>query len=147
MAKQILPHIPADVYSATIKLPRWSAVRATTSGKHLLKSLHLAGIVLTKDGHKALAQHWHRRSIRLNCLWEAQFERACLQTFGRKSQIGDYRVCAIGCEEFSEEHKNELRRFAYGCSEASAIAYSYAQITHPRSHNRRLQLLRDTILG
>lgn len=69
-----------------------------------------------------LAQYHRDKVKELEEAWNAAFAAATQETFGRKPEFTDYKITAIGREEFSEAAKTELRRCGYGTTHHKHIA-------------------------
>lgn len=75
--------------------------------------------------HDSLAKMHIERYKTLQKEWSELVEKASMETFGRKYQITDYKVSGIACNEYSEDHKKELRRLSH-----AATAHQILSLAH-----------------
>lgn len=80
-----------------------------TDGKKLLKH-NMPG--LTKEQHRSIGDEHVQLAIDHRAQWSSTADEAAQATLGRPFAIYDYRISAIGREEFSDEHKSRLRLHA-----------------------------------
>lgn len=59
--------------------------------------------------------------------WSEVLDQAAMQTFGREYHISDYRISGIACEEFSEEHKAQLRTLIHTAQKHKDIADAHRE--------------------
>ena len=79
----------------------------------------------TKDQHVAAAKYYLKEKLRLKDAWNREANRAAKESFGRPFEFTDYRISGIGSDAFSEKRKNNLRKFAYGSSDASSAEFAH----------------------
>lgn len=115
------------IYNTPMRLPRYNRQMQVNTGDRRAGAVILRRLApsLSKWDHLRLAAYHFGRSKRLEKAWNIVFERACLEAFGRPSRFGDYRITAIGCEEFSERRKKLLRHCAYNSTTHSDVAYAH----------------------
>jgi hypothetical protein len=75
--------------------------------------------------HLELATRHRVESERLSTLHGELLDQAHVQTFGRPREIHDYRISAIGREEYPDAMKEELRKAAHGSSCHSRLAWAH----------------------
>lgn len=80
-----------------------------------------------RDDHVAAAAYHLERAERLDRAWSKVAERAAVEAFGRSWQFHDYRICAIGREEFSNHHKRVLRHCAYNSTKHRDLAHAHTR--------------------
>lgn len=86
----------------------------------------------TKQDHKTLAAAHQAASSEMEAKWNALVDEAAMQTFGRKFQFSDYRISGIAAEEFSPEHKEQLRTLAHARTKHSRIAQAHTAAAKSR---------------
>lgn len=79
-----------------------------------------------KVAHTKLAQNYLARAGAHDALVIWLRELACLETFGRPFEFTDYKVSAIGRDEFSEERKNQIRYHAHTATDLRELARAHA---------------------
>lgn len=118
-------------YNREVKLRNWNgrttAIRCPC-GKTAAQLIKRSWPSLSKEQHAEIAQYHASRAERLRVIWNMVTERAALQSFGRPWRFEDYKICAIGCEEFSEAHKRVLRHCAYRRSEHLHLAGAHRKL-------------------
>lgn len=92
--------------------------------------------------HIQLAESHFGQYKKLMQRWLEVLDQAAMQTFGRKYQISDYRISEIACEEFSDEHKAQLRTLIHTAQKHKVItdAHRAAAKYHCRKSQRLPQL-------
>ncbi len=111
------PALDHPAYSARIKLRGYNGpvtFQGAVSDTDSARVLHRANPSWSKDEHLDLAQRHTIEADRLNNLHTRLLNQAHMETFGRPPVISDYRITAIGREEYPEEMKTQLRQAAYG---------------------------------
>ncbi|WP_198161214.1 hypothetical protein [Variovorax sp. WDL1] len=83
--------------------------------------------------HLDLAAKHRAESERLATLHGQLLDQAHVQTFGRPREITDYRISAIGREEYPADMKQELRKAAHGSSCHSRLAWAHLAACRRRS--------------
>jgi len=63
----------------------------------------------TKSWHAKMADLHAEQSRKHRLNWSLVADRAAMRTFGRKFEVYDYRISAIGRDEFVDEDKDALR--------------------------------------
>jgi len=116
-------------------------VRHWTSNPDALREPRLLARRLrhwTRAQHKARADATWRKAARVRATWNRCFRAACLETFGREPEPGDYRIAAVGRDEFSEHWKRLLRSAGYGLSRVAdvAAAHEYCALNWGRYHRQ-----------
>lgn len=80
---------------------------------------------MTRSQHASLARGFTTLSDHLDAEWNREIDEAAMETWGRPWRPTDYRISAIGSDEFSNERKNKLRTFAQGATKAKYIAQGH----------------------
>jgi len=113
------------VYCSETKLKNWNglvSVKNCGCERMAARLLKRAMPELTKQQHSAFAAYHSNRAAKLLSIWNRVMDRAAIETFGRPWIFTDYKICAIGCEDFSATHKRVLRHCAYRRTEHSHLA-------------------------
>ena len=84
---------------------------------------------LTKKDHAIAAAYHAARKVQLDNAWAIIANNAARETFARDWQFSDYRICAIGREEFSERYKKLLRHCAYNAAKHSAAYRAHLKLS------------------
>lgn len=115
-------HLPVKLRGYNRALTVLGAVTDADASKMIRKVLPMA----TKQEHKDLASRHTAEHQRLRAMHVELLEAAHVETFGTKPSFGDYKVCAIGRDEYSEEMKVQLRAAAYGSTSHMKLAAAHA---------------------
>lgn len=124
-----LPSLGHPAYTQAIKLKGYSChvniIRATCSADaaKILKRLHPSW---SRQDHDELAKAHQAARVDMEREYSELLDVAALQAFGRKYHITDYRISAIACDEFSEEHKERLRYLAHSATKHAIAAGAHA---------------------
>jgi len=142
-----MPSLDHPAYTTTVRRG-WhgntrpvSALTVVTAsdGKHLLRRFMPN---VGKFEHRILAGRHMRASIEHCRQWSALVDAASMEVFGRNFLPTDYRISAIAREEFSEEHKQALRRHSYAEANHHQLAVlHYMAAGH--QHHTALRLCRE----
>lgn len=90
----------------------------------------------TRQEHIDLAGRHKAESDRLSTLHTELLDRAHMQTFGVPRGFHDYRISAIGRDEYPEDLKEQLRAAAHGSTYHSQLHHAHlaargrAPLTH-----------------
>ena len=121
-----IPAHDADVYRVGEKRPKWNGTvsprQDATEGGRMLRE-RLQGWT-AKDHEEAAAAH-QAASKSKNAEWQATLEKAHQETFGKKPGVGDYKISAIGRDEYSDERKNQARELAHAATHHSDAAWAH----------------------
>lgn len=131
------------VYTKQRKLRRYNgtvSILGPMDASNVRRILRMEFPTWTPQDHARQARLFASRGLNLELAWNKRMDRACMATFGRLREFGDYRISGIGREEFSERDKRKLRLLAWGVSQYRTLARAHAQVAHPRSEFRRLKL-------
>lgn len=111
-------------------------------GKALLKCLMPD---VDKSQHDDLARQHAKAGKKNTRLWNLQFDRAMLRTFGRPFSIGDFKISGICREEFDDRTKSLLRKYAYnsGMHERLAVLHKMAAVT---THRKAVEFCRAEVM-
>ena len=119
-----------DIYTSPIKMRGYNVgvypvagfVSTLDAGRLLANRL----CEWSKSDHLSAAAKFERERKRLQKLWNRTIEFAALKTFGRPfNPIHDYKISAIGRDEFPENLKNILRSSAHEATFASKAAHAH----------------------
>ncbi|ABM97089.1 hypothetical protein [Methylibium petroleiphilum] len=88
-------------------------------GRRLLRR-YMPG--LTAEQHRSIARGHVELALKHRQGWSDTADEAAQATFGRNFGIHDYKVSAIGRDEFSEAHKERLRQHAYSKGDHHRLA-------------------------
>lgn len=86
----------------------------------------------SKPEHADLAKAHEDEAQAQRAEWNRLLDEAAMATFGRPFQFHDYRISAIGREEFSEEHKKKLRFAAHAVTYHTLAARAHAKAARGR---------------
>lgn len=78
--------------------------------------LKLANPSWSKEDHQALAEQHREEGERLETLHRELLDLTHFETFGKPRRFEDYRISAIGRDDYPEARKNQLRAVAHGSS-------------------------------
>ncbi len=122
------PKLDHPAYHQAIKLPKYNGkvtVFQALSGVDAAKVLRQAHPDWTPDDHLTLASLHQTESAKQQMRYNILLDSAAQETFGRRFHVSDYRISAIGSEQFSELRKNELREAAHFQSRHAKIARAH----------------------
>lgn len=89
----------------------------------------------SQDEHLELA-HLHRaESERLDALHGQLLDEAHQVTFGCAREVHDYRISAIGRDEYPETFKQRLRESAHGATRHSRLSWAHLAAGNRRKFN------------
>lgn len=128
MEYQLTPTLNHPAYQARVKLRGYTS-QVSVIGAHSnadgAKVLCRLNPEWSKDDHKRLAYQHALEAERLKARYSDLLEQAAQETFGRSWQVSDYRVSAIGRDEFSPAIKDALRFAAHAQANHQAIARAH----------------------
>lgn len=137
MPKYISPALDHPAYHQDVKLRgyncRTTAVGAVTPADRA-RVLRRLNPDWTRTEHLELAARHLAESQRLNELHTKLLDEAHLAAFGVPRQFHDYRITAIGREEYAPESKEMLRQAAYGSTEHSRLASAHMAASKRAAH-------------
>lgn len=119
-----------SVYAEGFKLPKHSgtvsvlSAHTASDAKKILKRLFPTW---TKADHLSEMKKHLGLSQRYARLWDRTADHAAKATFGRPWQFSDYKISAIGRDEFATRYKNVLRMAARRTGDHEKIALSHAK--------------------
>lgn len=97
----------------TRRNPRVSkSVMSAMTSKQMRKALRREHPAMSRGEHAAASVNHNKKAQRCDVLWGRIADKASREVFGRPFGLGDYRVSGVGRDEFSERHKNMLRKIA-----------------------------------
>jgi len=106
----------------------FQAVTDTDAAKVLIKAFP----EWSNQDHLRL-QEEHRTEAQRHCdAWNKVADEAAQATFGRPFHVTDYRISAIGSDEFSPEHKQALRLHAHAKGKHQRLASAHGIAAHSR---------------
>ncbi len=124
---KVIPALDHEVYSARQKFPKWNGTvapdtHADVGGKLLL---HRLPDWSKKDHEEAAHAHLAAKKEHQEH-WGKSIESAAQETFKRPYHpLEDYKISAIGRDEFSDKHKAELRHHAVSAGTHSSLAQAH----------------------
>lgn len=83
---------------------------------------------LTRAQHGALKIYHRARSEKLEKNWLVIANNAARATWDREWHFTDYKICAIGSEQFSERYKRLLRHCAYNAAKHGRASAAHGHI-------------------
>jgi len=137
-------HLEHPVYTKDEKRAKYNrtvgplspAVDYKTSGKMLKERLpHWS-----KEQHGEAAAHWKNEASKMDKEHSKTLDEAAKKTWGRDFQATDYRISGIGSDEFSDEHKDKLRKLAHGSSKAKAAGAAHEAASKMRENSPAKEL-------
>lgn len=131
-----IPAANHKVYNEAQKMPKYNGKvsPANAHGRDGGKMLSQRLPEYTKADHmEAYAAHT-AAAAEQEQKWNTEFDKAAQETFGRPSQVGDYKISGIGSDKFSTESKDKLREAAHTATDhkEAATAHWYAAGKHGR---------------
>jgi len=84
----------------------------------------------TRDEHLELSQRHGEAAILQSKRYAELLDVAAQATFGRRFEFTDYKISAIGSEEFSEPHKVALRFTSRAATNHRTLARAHAAAAH-----------------
>ena len=122
-----LPTLTRNWYTKRVKL---RGVRGTvdvfTFSGGGSKVLRKTALGVSKRTHAMMARAHRRARDAWEKVWGRAADRAAMETFGRKFQFGDYKISAVGRDEFPERLKKILRKAAISGSKHAQLAAAHA---------------------
>ncbi len=82
----------------------------------------------TKADHDQAARYHIARHERLNSIWQRLLDKAMIQAYGRPMGATDYKVCAVGRDEFGDAVKRVLRHCRYRSCEHLNIGRAHEKL-------------------
>lgn len=105
--------LDSPIYNTPIKIRlrtgKTTALRTGGCDGTVAKIIRRAAIGWSRTDHDHAALYHNARYERLNSIWQKLLDKAMMQTHGRAMGVTDYKVCAIGRDEFPEAMKRVLR--------------------------------------
>lgn len=86
-----------------------------------------------KADHQRLSKQHEQAMTTLDAQYRVLQDEAAMETFGRPFQFMDYKISAIGSDEFTEEKKTALRFAAHASATHSRLSRAH-QIASGRRH-------------
>ena len=80
---------------------------------------------VNRSRHLELAAQHEALVIQHQLYYNKALDKAAQALFGRPWRITDFKVSCIGRDEFSEEHKAELRYHGYSATKHATLAYAH----------------------
>lgn len=136
-----LPTLHDPIYTQRLRMRGWNRRVGATVGcqRTAAKVLKRLAPHWSREDHLRLAEHHARRAQRLQAIWSLVADRAAQDLLGRPFAVTDYRICAIGREDFAEHHKRVLRHCAYGSTQHRQLADAHACAARTARRARPLQ--------
>jgi hypothetical protein len=118
-------------YRTQVRLPKYNGtvnLFGALSDRDGARVLRRTAHSLRRAEHARLAERHFRLSHQHRLRWDRALDEAALAHLGRPFWIGDYRVSAVGLDEFDESFKRRARlhAHAYTRHELAARAHRYA---------------------
>lgn len=136
MGYPLNPKLDHPAYHGLVRLPKYNTVTtvfqactANDAGK-VLRRLNPRW---TPEDHQTLAERHAAEARKLKARHAELLEEAARETFGRPFQMVDYRISAIGSDEFSEDKKRELRHAAHAATGHSLVSQAHRQASRWRN--------------
>lgn len=121
-----IPHISDPTYTKSEKVPKWSVsvhplMDRDVGGRQLKQRLpHFS-----KEDHMDAAKAHMQAAGEHEAAWGEKQKEAHNATFGKDPEFHDYRISGIGRDEYSEEHKDQLRNHAHSKTAHIAAAHAH----------------------
>lgn len=139
------------IYTDREKWPKYNVLisplsaHGSDAGKVLRKRLPN----WTKEQHIAVAKKWETEAKKVNKQYIKALDDAAQETWGRDFKVTDYRISAIGSDEFSEKMKKKLRALAQRESAAKKAAFAHEEAAKGFRKKAQEDVLniRDELLG
>lgn len=100
----------------------YSVMSSQDAARILKKTLH----TWTKQQHRHAAEDAAKKAKQVESAYSRALDAAAMETWGRKFQPFDYRISAIGSDEFSEKRKTQLRNLAHSMSRLKDLQRAHA---------------------
>lgn len=128
-----------SMYRSRVRLPKYNGtvtLFGALSDRDGARVLRRLVPTLTAPQHAELSARHFRLAQKHRLRWSAALDDAALHHFGRPFDIGDYRISAIGLDEFDDRFKDRARLHAHAFTEheLAARAHAYAA-KHFRRYN------------
>ena len=131
-SNELLAH-PA--YSARVRLRGYTGA-ITAAGAHTKRDaanvLITANPAWTRADHARLAELHSQAETLHESAYQKALDGAAQETFGRPFAFGDYRVCCIGSEQFSDAWKKIIRLHGYAAPKHKALAKAHLAASQSR---------------
>lgn len=127
---QLVKHLDNLAYHQRVKLRGYNSsitVFQATSPRDAARVLKRLKPDWTPAEHTALAEAHEAEAAAQEKAWNALLNEAAMATFGRPFAFTDYRISAIGRDEFSDEHKQKIRFAAHAANYHKQAARAHAQ--------------------
>jgi hypothetical protein len=79
----------------------------------------------TVTQHVNAALFYKHQRERMARSWNKTADQAAQSTFGRPFEFTDYKISGIARDEFSESHKNRLRKLAHESGDSGVIGAAH----------------------
>lgn len=123
------------VYHQGVRLRSYNGritVFQATSDRDAAKVLKRLKPDWSKEDHAALAKAHASEAKAQRLEWDRLLNEAAMATFGRPFEFMDYRISAIGRDEFSDEYKEKLRFAAHASTYHMLASRAHAQAARGR---------------
>ncbi len=131
MTKQFHFPLTSAVYSTAVKVRCSKRLWSAIDHPHEYTTAKILGVTcagFSKADHLAAADYHQNRAERLDSFWGLIADHQMQRIFGRSMGVADYKVCAIGREEFPDSKKLVLRHCAYQSSKHKKMARAHQHI-------------------
>jgi hypothetical protein len=122
------PKLDHPAYHQAVQLPKYNGkvtvfqALSGTDGARVLRSVNPDW---TAEDHMTLASLHQTESAKQQMRYGVLLNAAAKETFGRPFQVSDYRISAIGTDQFSDSMKTELREAAHAQSYHAIVARAH----------------------
>ncbi len=140
MNRAIHSDLDHAAYHLQVKLPKYNGrvnIFQATCPTDAARLLRRNNPDWSKEDHLRLAQQHAERSSLEREKHAQLLDAAAQETFGRPFRVTDYRISAIGCEEFSEEQKTALRYAAHAETNHLICARAHAKAANALAYLAR----------
>lgn len=131
----LVERLDNPAYHQGVKLRGYNhrvTVFQATSDRDAAKVLRRLKPDWSKSEHAELAKAHAAEADSQRMEWDRLLDDAAMATFGRPFQFQDYRISAIGREEFSDEHKQKIRFAAHATTYHTLASRAHAQASRGR---------------
>lgn len=136
MAQQILvPRLDNIAYHQSVKLSKYNGeitVFQAVSDRDASKVLKRLKPDWTKEDHAELAKQHAKEAEAQQQEWDRLLDDAAMETFGRPFMFTDYKISAIGRDEFSVEKKTAIRFAAHAATYHQLASRAHAMAARSR---------------
>lgn len=139
MTRPLTPELDHPAYHQPVKLRGYNGqvdVFRAVHPRDAARVLRVNKPDWTREEHDTLAIRHKTESDRLSTLHAELLDQAHLATFGVPRGFHDYRISAIGRDEYPEDMKEQLRAAAHGSTYHSRLHHAHvaARSRAPRTH-------------